>query len=107
MNQTQEQINIAEHEIHAHPGARTYVNVAVILAVFTAIEVGLSYLDIADPVKIVTMVVVAVIKFAMVAMFFMHLRFDNRLFTIAFVGGLILAMTVFTAVLTIQRVFFA
>jgi cytochrome c oxidase subunit 4 len=96
-----------EHEVHAHPGPRRYVQIGVILAVCTAIEVGLSYLDIVDWLKIVGMLIVMAIKFSLVVMWFMHLRFDNRLFSVMFTGGLALAMTVFVVVLTIQRVFFA
>ena len=74
---------------------------------FTAIEVGLSYLDMSKWVIIPSLLIVAAIKFAMVAMWYMHLRFDNALFSVMFVGGLALAVGAFVAVLTIQRVFFA
>lgn len=93
-------------EEHAHPGPRKYVGVAVILAVFTAIEVALSYAGLPDGLTIVLMIGVAIIKFAMVVMWFMHLRFDNRIFTIMFVGGLVLAVVAFIAVLTMQRALF-
>ena len=96
-----------EHEEHAHPGPRVYIQIAIILAVFTAIEVGLSYIDMSKWVIIPALLIVAAIKFAMVAMWYMHLRFDNALFSVMFVGGLALAVGAFVAVLTIQRVFFA
>ncbi len=92
---------------HAHPGPRRYVEIAVILAVLTSLEVILSYLSLNDVLKAAGMMVIMAIKFSMVAMWFMHLRFDNRLFTVMFVGGLTLALAVFIAVLTIQRVLFA
>ena len=99
------------HEEHAHPGPRTYIRIAIILAVLTAIEVELSYLpkqiDIAKWTIIPPLIIVAIVKFFMVAAWFMHLRFDSKAFTIAFVGGLALALTVFIAVLSIERVFFA
>ena len=96
-----------EHDEHAHPGPRRYIEIAIILAVFTALEVGLSYLHIADVLIISGLLIVAAIKFALVAMWYMHLRFDNALFSVMFVGGLVLAVVAFVGVLTIQRVFFA
>lgn len=114
MSVTREQVTEAHtirHNEHAHPGPRRYIQIAVILAVLTAIEVELSYLpkqiNISAAATIPPLIILAVVKFAMVAMFFMHLRFDNRLFTIMFAGGLALALTVFIVVLTIMRVFFA
>lgn len=94
------------HAEHAHPGPRRYIEIAVALAVLTAIEIALSYIDIGYWLTVAGLGVLMVIKFALVAMFFMHLRFDNRLFTIMFVGGLVLAVIVFIAVLAIQRVLF-
>ena len=100
-----------EHAEHAHPGPRAYVRIAIILAVLTAIEVELSYLpgqlDIGTGIIVAPLIILAVVKFAMVAMYFMHLRFDNRIFTVMFVGGLVLALSAFVVVLTIQRVLFA
>lgn len=98
-------------EEHVHPGPRRYVQIALILAALTAIEVELSYLpkqiDIGASVIIAPLIILAIVKFTMIAMFFMHLRFDNRLFAIMFVGGIAIALAAFMAVLTIQRVLFA
>lgn len=120
MNATDERQrpDIVAHLEHAHPGPRTYVQVAIALAILTSLEIELTYLPsqlerFFDVTNFQTwtiippLIVLAVFKFALVVMFFMHLRFDNKLYTFMFVGGLALAMTVFIAVLTIQRVFFA
>ena len=96
----------AQRGEHAHPGPRRYVMIAVYLAILTAFEVALSYADINHGLIIAGLLVLAIVKFSLVAMFFMHLRFDNRLFTVMFAGGLAIALTVFVAVLTIQRVLF-
>lgn len=107
MTVTREQ-TATEHRVeHAHPGPRAYVQIAIILAVLTAIEVALSYLGLVKALTIIGMLIVMAIKFALVVMWYMHLRFDSRLFSVMFVGGLALAVSVFIAVLTIQRVFFA
>lgn len=82
-----------------HTSDLLYVQVAIILAVITAAEVATYFLDLGSwllPV-ILTMMVV---KFAMVVMFFMHLRFDNKLLSWVFVAGLALAVAVYVATIT-------
>jgi cytochrome c oxidase subunit IV len=98
-----------DYETHGagHPGPREYITIAVILAVLTAIEVGVYYIDFLKPVQIPIFGVLAVTKFSLVAMFFMHLKFDNRFFSVVFVTGLLLACTVFLVILTVLRIFFA
>ena len=79
-----------------HPEPRTYITVAVILAIVTAIEVALSYAGaLGDQLVVVLLIVSAIIKFALVALWFMHLRFDSPIFRRLFVTGLILALFVF------------
>lgn len=78
----------------AHPTDRSYVSIAVILAVLTAVEVATYYVDIGGfllPVLLVLMVV----KFVLVAGFFMHLRFDSNLFSRIFTAGVLLAIAVY------------
>jgi cytochrome c oxidase subunit 4 len=50
-------------------------------------------------------VIFAACKFALVVAFFMHLRFDSRLFTAFFAGALVMAGAAFLAVLTMFRAF--
>ncbi len=85
---------------HAHPSDRSYVGIALILAVITAAEVATYYLEeqlgsFLVPVLLVMMVV----KFAMVAGWFMHLKFDSNLFTRMFVSGVVLAVLVYIGTL--------
>ena len=93
----------AEHHApgeHAHPGPGEYIKVAVILAIVTAIEVGAYYVTgLSDTVLSVGLLVMMVVKFAMVGLWFMHLRFDSRLFRRLFVTGIILALAIYTVVL--------
>lgn len=74
-----------------HPGPATYVQVAVILAVITAIEVATFYVQGLGPVLIPLLLVLSATKFVLVVGFYMHLRFDSRLFTGFFVSGLLVA----------------
>ena len=51
------------------------------------------------------LLVLAATKFAMVAAFFMHLRFDNRVLRRLFLTGIILAIIVYIVVLFMFGVF--
>ncbi len=85
---------------HAHPSDRSYVGIALILAVITAAEVATFYLeDELGSALVPILLVMMVVKFAMVAGWFMHLRFDSNLFTRLFVTGIVLAVGVYMAVL--------
>ena len=88
---------------HAHPGDAQYMLVALFLAVLTAIEVALYYIDMSNSIMIPALVVLMTVKFGTVVAWFMHLRFDSRLFRRLFVSGLILAILVYMAFLTAMQ----
>jgi len=85
---------------HAHPSDRSYVGIAFLLAVITAAEVVTFYLeDELGSILIPALLVMMIVKFATVAGWFMHLRFDSNIFTRLFVSGLVLAVGVYLATL--------
>tara|TARA_B100001123_G_scaffold443850_2_gene591064 strand:- start:1702 stop:2001 length:300 start_codon:yes stop_codon:yes gene_type:complete len=88
-----------------HPSATTYVTVAATLSIITAIEVGIFYLTWLSYGIIPILVILSGAKFALVAMFYMHLKYDARLFTTFFVGGFVLATLVIFALLVLFRFF--
>ena len=88
-----------------HPTPGTYFKVALILSVITAIEVGIFYITALGKGIIPVLTVLSIAKFALVAMFYMHLRYDARLFSGLFVGGLALAFAVVLAVLGLFKFF--
>ena len=88
-----------------HPTPLTYVKVAMTLAAITTIEVAVFYVNWLGYGIIPVLTILSVAKFALVAMFFMHLRYDARLFSWLFVGGLALALTVVFALLVLFRIF--
>lgn len=90
-----------------HPSDIAYVKIAVVLAVLTAIEVWVYYIDALEDVLVPILFVLMASKFALVAGWFMHLRFDNALFTGMFTGGLALALAVFLVVLSVEHVIFS
>jgi cytochrome c oxidase subunit 4 len=82
-----------EHATHAgHPTVKTYVVIGVILTVITAIEVAIFYIPALAAVLIPTLLVLSLVKFMTVVMFYMHLKFDSRVFWRVFFGPLLLAV---------------
>ncbi|MGI9644050.1 MAG: cytochrome C oxidase subunit IV family protein [Ilumatobacteraceae bacterium] len=97
----------AEHEYDAHTDHKPdsyYVKVAAVLALITALEVSLSYIDI-GALFLPTMLILMATKFVMVVSIFMHLKFDNRIFSWCFYTGLILALLVYAAALATFQFF--
>jgi len=90
-----EEIAPPEPGAHAHPGAWEYIQIGVVLAIVTAIEVGLYYIDLSHDLLVALLIALSILKFSLVVLWFMHLKFDNRLFSQLFVGGLLLALSVF------------
>ncbi len=82
-----------------HPGPRQYVMVAVVLAIVTAIEVAIYYIEAIQGLLVPFLIAFSMVKFFLVVMWFMHLRFDSRLFRRFFLVGLVLAFFVFGIVL--------
>lgn len=84
----------------SHPSAGQYVEIAAILAVLTTVEVLLYVYrePLGRQVTIPALLVLTVLKFALVGLWFMHLRFDHKLFRRLFMAGIALAAVVFAVV---------
>jgi cytochrome c oxidase subunit IV len=83
---------------HAHPQSRTYITVALILAVITAVEVAVYYIPALFAFIVPILLVLSVVKFVMVVGWFMHLKFDHKLYAGMFAGGIAIAISVFLGV---------
>ena len=101
------QVPMLPGEVRPHPTPQRYVMIAAILVVVTAAEVGLYYLqgDVPDGLIIVFLLMFAMIKFALVASWYMHLRTDKPIFRRFFVLGLVAAISLYLIVLTTLHVF--
>jgi cytochrome c oxidase subunit 4 len=101
------QVPMLPGEVRPHPTPQRYVMIAAILVVVTAAEIGLYYLqgDVPDGLIIVFLLMFAVIKFALVASWYMHLRTDKPIFRRFFVLGIVAAISLYLIVLTTLHVF--
>ena len=88
-----------------HPTPMTYFKVAVTLSALTGMEVAVFYANWLGHGIIPVLVILSGVKFVLVAMFYMHLRYDAQLFTSLFVGGLALAFAVVFALMGLFRFF--
>ena len=90
---------------------RTYVLTALVLGLITVVEV-MTY---ATPdfflwenthLKIAVLLLLMAVKFWIVAYIFMHLRFDKPILTRLFYAGLITAVLVYLAMLSMFRIWY-
>lgn len=92
------------HSEHTHPGPKTYIMIALILGILTAAEVAVFYIPALEPALVPILLTLTTGKFALVVMFYMHLRFDSRVFSSVFVAPLLLAIAVIITVLILFKV---
>ena len=85
-------------QVH-HPGATTYVIIALFLVVLTAMEITVFYVHALRPVLVPVLIVLSAAKFALVAMFYMHLRYDGLLLSGVFVFALMIATILMVALI--------
>jgi cytochrome c oxidase subunit 4 len=91
-------------ESYTHHSDWVYIKVAVVLAVLTALEVAASYVDLGSFFLPILFVLMAV-KFVLVVLFFMHLRYDAKIFGRLFWSGFILAVAVYVIALSAFQFF--
>ena len=71
-----------------------YVRIAAILAAITALEVATYYVDL-GALFLPSLLIMMAVKFYIVVSFFMHLRYESKLFSWVFYAGLFLAIVVY------------
>ena len=94
-------------EIHAHPTPVQYVVIAVILVVITSFEIALYYAEDAMPrwLLVSALLLSALLKFILVASWYMHLRTDQVIFRRFFILGVTAAIILYIIVLATFNVF--
>jgi len=89
-----------------HSSVRTYINVAIALAIITAVEVATLYIPgIPNVLLVGSLLVMSAIKFFLVVGFFMHLRYDHQILRALFVGPLLIAILIILAIMALFSAF--
>ena len=78
---------------------RPYIRVFGLLALFTLIEVVVAFLPLVKVYQILFLVALATSKALLVAMYFMHLRYDRRILAVIAASPLVLAALLTLALL--------
>jgi cytochrome c oxidase subunit 4 len=78
-----------------------FVQLAMILAVITGVEIVLIYLPLVKWLIVTSLVILSVVKFMLVIFVFMHLKWDKLFCSILFFIGLILASGTVAALMAI------
>ena len=85
-------------EVHEHPTWTQYKWVALILTLITVFEVWIYYTSFTtSPLFVPVLLLMSAIKFAIVVLFYMHLKYDHRIFKALFTGPLIIAISTIIA----------
>jgi cytochrome c oxidase subunit IV len=87
-------------EMHEHPTWREYKWVALVLTLITIGEVWVYYTSIKDtPIFVPLLLLMSAVKFAIVVAFYMHLKYDHKIFRALFTGPLMIAMATLISLL--------
>jgi cytochrome c oxidase subunit 4 len=105
---------VLDGAVEEYPRDKLYVQVAIILAAITGVEIA-TYAAPEFPIwnwggdsnvgLISFLMLLMVVKFAMVAWFFMHLKWDKPILWRVFLSGVLLALGVYIAVMLMFRLF--
>ena len=95
------------HDLEAHPvhGTRTYWVIGGYLFVLTALEIAAYYFeDSLGSAAVPAILVLSAAKFVLVVMFYMHLKYDSRMFTVVFLFPMALATLVIGSLIVLYHV---
>jgi cytochrome c oxidase subunit 4 len=90
---------------HGGAGPRTYLVIGAFLLLLTIMEVAVFYIPALAPVLVPVLVFLALAKFALVALFYMHLRFDHVWFSYLFLAPLLIMTGLAVMLLWLFHVF--
>jgi cytochrome c oxidase subunit 4 len=99
----------ASHE-QTHPSTGVYIRIGLVLFVLTALEVAAyevahrevgAFSALLAPILIEVLLLLSAFKFALVAMYYMHLKQDSKLFSGLFVFPLIVAAVIIVALIAL------
>jgi len=88
----------------AHADWKTYVVVGVILTVITAVEVAVFYIPAMHGVMVPILLTLSAGKFFIVVLWYMHLKYDSRIYWRVFFAPLSLAVLVVVGMVLLFKV---
>lgn len=90
----------ADHD-KEHPAWPTYWKVALILTIITAVEISAYYIPAweTSAIYVPSILIMSAMKFAIVVLYYMHLKYDHKLFRALFTGPFIVASLILIAFL--------
>jgi cytochrome c oxidase subunit IV len=89
-----------------HSTVKTYINVAIVLAIITGVEVATLYIPgIPNWLLVSSLLIMSAAKFYLVVGFFMHLKYDHQIMRVLFVGPLVIAIGIILAVMALFSAF--
>jgi cytochrome c oxidase subunit 4 len=89
----------------AHASVGTYVTIAVVLTLVTALEFAVLYIRALTPILVPLLLVMSAGKFVLVVLFFMHLRYEKPLLTTLFAAPVLIAVIIVVAMMTLSDAF--
>ena len=105
--------NVLDGAVEEYPRDLRYVWVALFLGAITLVEIAtyaqphFAVWNWGDKAGLITILLLLMaLKFWTVGYYFMHLKFDKKLLTWVFYSGLVLAVLVYVAVLSMFRVWY-
>lgn len=95
---------VTQAKEQVHPDSKQYVFIGFILCVLTAAEVAVYFVEVLQPILFHILVVLSTVKFILVVMYYMHLKFDSRLFSGLFLLPFSLAVFMVLALIALFKV---
>lgn len=92
------------HDEGGHATVGFYWTIGIVLGIITALEVAVFYIPALHGVLVPVLLTLSAAKFALVVMFFMHLKFDSNVFSGVFLAGLVLATFMVGALVMLYHV---
>lgn len=78
-----------------------YLFVFIALVVFTLIETLVSYIQ-QEAIKFPTLAIISVTKAILVLLYFMHLKFDSKIFRYLFIAGCVLSIPLILVLMVVM-----
>lgn len=92
---------MSDHTQEHHDHVPTYIKLAIVLSVVTAIEVAILYIPMPNALMYFGLYGLATLKFGYVVAMFMHLKYDNKILTGIFFGGFTIALATMFAMIAL------